>query len=192
MKSLNLTQKPQDDRSSRSLSHDTDQPRPDRIDSELKSKQIKVLQETIRNLQRRLLETSTKEKHHEAKITELEESVRESNVKELLLRTKIANARSTSQSVDDSSDTSSLVDKPPSNGELCGPKEAQVISLATAFLVIHPQGAASDAIHAYVHEFAVGVSEHELVDVLVRHEKIFRHGGEDGRWHYQGFALVRP
>jgi hypothetical protein len=151
-----------------------------------------VLQETIRNLQRKLLETSTKEKQNEAKIVELEDSVRESNVKELLLRTKIANARSTSQSVDDCSETSSIVEKVQTNVELCGAKEAQVISLATAFLVIHPNGAAIDAIHSYAHDFVVGVSEQDVVDVLVKHERIFKLSGEDGRWQYYGFSLMRP
>lgn len=145
-----------------------------------------MLQETIRNLQRKLIETNTKEKQNEAKISELEESIRESNVKELLLRTKIANARSTSQSVDDLSSETSSVDKNQSSADFGG-CEAQLISLATAFLVIHPHGTTVDALLSYVHEFGGSMSESELLDILVKHEKLFR-VDVDRKLHFCGFA----
>lgn len=133
------------------------------------------------------METSTKEKQNEAKITELEESIRDSNVKELLLRTKIANARSTSQSVDDCSETSSIIEKAQSNIDLCSRSEAQLVSLATVYLVIHPNGAKIDAILEYLNEFIIGISESEIIDVLVKNEKIFRYFENDGKWQYNGF-----
>ncbi|KAL7012440.1 hypothetical protein ACKWTF_014853 [Chironomus riparius] len=183
-----------DDRSSRSLSHDikyeTDSLSSHKIDVEIKSKQIKVLQETIRNLQRKLMETSTKEKQNEAKIAELEILNRESNVKELLLRTKIANARSTSQSVDDCSETSSIIEKAQSNIEICSHSEAQLVSLATVFLVIHPNGVKIDAILGYISELITGISESEILDVLVKNEKIFRYFEDDGKWQYCGFKSL--
>lgn len=119
----------------------------------------------------------------------MEETIRESNVKELLLRTKIANARSTSQSVDDLSETSS-VDKNNLNVENFSGCEAQLISLLTAFLVIHPHGATVDGILSYVHEFCNSTSENELIDVLVKHEKIFRVDG-DRKWHFCGFKVEK-
>lgn len=133
-----------------------------------------------------MIEINTKEKQNEAKISELEETVRESNVKELLLRTKIANARSTSQSVDDLSETSS-VDKNQVIVDFGG-CEAQIVSLSTAFLVIHPHGATVDALLDYVREFNNATSENELIDVLVKHEKLFRVDG-DRKWHFCGFKI---
>lgn len=170
-------------RSSRSLSRDIKIESDIKNEAELKEKQIKVLQETIRNLQRKLIETSSKEKQNELKIAELEESIRESNVKELLLRTKIANARSTSQSVDDLSETSSLVDK---NGEF-SVAEAQILSLASAFLVIHPNGAEIEKVLEYIQRFYCATTESELVDVLVKHERIFNLDG-DRKVHFCGFG----
>jgi len=133
------------------------------------------------------METSTKERQNETKITELEESIRDSNVKELLLRTKIANARSTSQSVDDCSETSSIIEKAQSNIELCSHTEAQLVSLTTVYLVIHPNGVRIDAILGYLSEFIIGISESEILDVLVKNEKIFRYFENDGKWQYCGF-----
>ena len=149
----------------------------------MKEKQIKVLQETIRNLQRKLLEINTKEKQNESKIAELEESIRDSNIKELLLRTKIANAAR----ADDLSETSSVIEKSQGNSELCD-FEAHLVSLATAFLVIHPNGASIEAVLNYIQEFSTATSENELVDVLVKHEKVFRIDG-DGKWHFWGFKM---
>lgn len=180
-----------DSRSTRSLSRDikleSELKEQHKIEAELKEKQIKVLQETIRNLQRKFIEINSKEKQNESKIAELEESVRDSNVKELLLRTKIANARSTSQSVDDLSETSSVVEKSQPNADV-GTSEVHLVSLATAFLVIHPHGATIETVLEYIHEFCNSTSEEELVDVLVKHERIFNIDGEE-KWHFCGFKV---
>lgn len=50
---------------------------------------MKVLQETIRNLQTQLLDNKLKEKENLSKISELEKRLKQANVKELLLKTKI-------------------------------------------------------------------------------------------------------
>uniref|UniRef100_A0A182Q2J6 RRM domain-containing protein n=1 Tax=Anopheles farauti TaxID=69004 RepID=A0A182Q2J6_9DIPT len=64
-------------------------------DSELKMKilHIEVLQETIRNLQTQLLENKAKETERTGRICELEEELKEANVKQLLLKTKIATSK---------------------------------------------------------------------------------------------------
>lgn len=170
--------------------HDIKSEDESRSDSELKNKQIKVLQETIRNLQRKLIETSTKEKQNEAKIIELQESVRESNVKELLLRTKIANARTVSQSVtnDDASETSSTA---PTNNLDSDIIEPQIISLATAFLVIHPQGAEIESLLAYIQQYVTTTNESEVLDVLSKNEKIFVSNDDDNQqWFFNGFKTM--
>lgn len=187
---LKFTQKfhnfPQDDTPQRAHSYDVIKVESDASDkgsdSELKNKQIKVLQETIRNLQRKLIETNTKEKQNEAKIGELEEAVRESNVKELLLRTKIANARTLSATIvtDDTSETSASQD-------LVG-IEPQLISLATAFLVIHPKGAELESLVAYMQQFMPTVAEADINDVLFKHEKLFT--TESSKWIFNGFKKL--
>lgn len=171
-------------------------PRDEFADQELKEKQIKVFQETIRNLQRKLLETSTKEKQHETKINELEETIRESNVKELLLRTKIANKRSNSVTTglnDDISSETSWIAASSSYDALNEP--AIIISLTTAFLVIHPQGAKFESIHSYVQQYLQSINENDLYEVLTKHEKLFytnkikSETRNDELWSYKGFQI---
>lgn len=59
----------------------------------VKEQQLKVLNETIRNLQTQLIENKTKEKESLAKISALEQKLKQANVKELLLKTRIVAAR---------------------------------------------------------------------------------------------------
>lgn len=151
--------------------------RDDRSAAELKEKQIKVFQETIRNLQRKLIETNTKERQNEAKITELEEAIRNANVKELLLRTKVVNARASSSINDDASETSSTA--PSVNNEL------QLISLATAYLVIHPKGADLDPLLSYVQQFIPTTNETELCEVLSKNPKLFSTTEDGSGWLLQ-------
>lgn len=147
-----------------------------------------MLQETIRNLQRKLIETNTKEKQNEAKISDLEELIRDSNVKELLLRTKIANSRTISQSIanDDVSETSSIA--PGNNQELCN-NEPQIISFATAFLVIQPKGANLESLLDYVQQFVPTTTEAEVNDALTRHSKLFVES-DDALWFFSGFKKM--
>lgn len=67
---------------------------------------MQVLHETIRNLQTQLLTNKARETEVNTKISELEAKLKEANVKELLLKTKIASA-STSKSMRDSISSSS-------------------------------------------------------------------------------------
>lgn len=69
------------------------------LDTDVREKQIKVLQETIRNLQTQLLENKTKEKENLNKIVELEGKLKQANIKELLLKTKIVEASKLATSV---------------------------------------------------------------------------------------------
>ncbi|KFB40602.1 AGAP011541-PA-like protein [Anopheles sinensis] len=64
-------------------------------DGELKMKilHIEVLQETIRNLQTQLLENKAKETERQNRISELEDELKDANVKQLLLKTKIATSK---------------------------------------------------------------------------------------------------
>lgn len=149
---------------------------------ELKNKQIKVLQETIRNLQRKLIETNTKEKLNDSKISELEEAIRDANVKELLLRTKVANARTSSTVNDDTSETSSTIAL---NHAEMSSNEPQLISLATAYLVIHPKGAELESLLAYMHQFVPSSTESEVHAVLSKNEKLFC--DDNSRWFFNGF-----
>lgn len=158
----------------------------------MKEKQIKVFQETIRNLQRKLLETTTKEKQHETKINELEEAIRESNVKELLLRTKIANKRSNSLTAgtdDLASETSSV------SPNFDTSHEPAIISLTTAFLVIHPKGATFESIYSYVQQYLQTITGNDLYDVLNKHEKLFYTSNvksetkDDQMWSFKGFQM---
>lgn len=130
------------------------------------------------------METNTKEKQNESKICELEEAVRESNVKELLLRTRIANARTTSISQasianDDASETSS-------NHLEMKSFEPQLISLSTAYLVIHPNGVELESLFAYVQQFMPCIGEGDVQEALMKNEKLF-YINESSRWIYNGF-----
>lgn len=163
-------------------------------DHELKEKQIKVFQETIRNLQRKLLEITTKEKQHETKINELEDAIRESNVKELLLRTKIAAKRSNSITAgadDMASETSSVITSPSFEST----NEPAIISLTTAFLVIHPKGATFESIYSYVQQYLQTITENDLFEVLSKHEKLFytlevkSETRDEQMWSFKGFQM---
>ena len=70
--------------------------------------------------------------------------------------------------------------------------EPQVISLATAFLVIQPQGAEIESILGYVWKFVSSVGEDELLDVLTKNEKLFTVVEVDSvqLWFYCGFKSM--
>lgn len=133
------------------------------------------------------METNTKEKQNESKICELEEAIRESNVKELLLRTKIANARTSSISQaslanDDASETSSTT----ANHLEMRVFEPQLISLSTVYLVIHPNGVELESLFAYVQQFMPSIGEGDLQEALMKNGKLFCIN-ENSRWIFNGF-----
>lgn len=72
------------------------------LNSDVKDQQLKVLQETIRNLQTQLLDNKTKEKENQQKFYDLEMRLKRANVKELLLKTKIVEATKTANSASNS------------------------------------------------------------------------------------------
>lgn len=61
----------------------------ERSDCVQREKQIKVLQETIRNMQTQLLQTKLREQKDTKTIEQLERNLKEAGVKQLLLKTKI-------------------------------------------------------------------------------------------------------
>lgn len=61
----------------------------ERSDCVQREKQIKVLQETIRNMQTQLLQTKLREQKDIKTIEQLERNLKEAGVKQLLLKTKI-------------------------------------------------------------------------------------------------------
>lgn len=90
----------------------------ERSDCVQREKQIKVLQETIRNMQTQLLQTKLREQKDTKTIEQLERNLKEAGVKQLLLKTKIketadklkdkeANSASNASNAEYSSDSSS-------------------------------------------------------------------------------------
>lgn len=79
---------------------------------DIREEQLKVLHETIRNLQTQLLDNKTKEKENLTRISELEDKLKQANVKELLLKTRIVEASKGSvTSISDNASESNDSDK---------------------------------------------------------------------------------
>lgn len=82
------------------------------MSANVREQQLKVLNETIRNLQTQLLENKSKEKENLAKISTLEQKLKQANVKELLLKTRIVAVRKGSRtSISERSSQSDASDK---------------------------------------------------------------------------------
>lgn len=169
------------------------------LDKDMKEKQMQVLQETIRNLQTQLLENKNKEKDNITKIVELETKLKQANVKELLLKTKIVEACKHTSKLSDGDDSDIIIDlddekldkidaKPQvanisttpsksdkSNNEepKIGLMEARLIGLVSTFLVVHPFGASLDYIFSYVQRTAPNLRPKELEEILSRYGSIF-------------------
>lgn len=71
------------------LTRDQNDKASNEYETDIKDQHMRVLHETIRNLQTQLLENQTKEKENLTKISVLEEKLKQANVKELLLKTRI-------------------------------------------------------------------------------------------------------
>ncbi|XP_039436153.1 ecto-NOX disulfide-thiol exchanger 2 [Culex pipiens pallens] len=170
-----------------------------RSELEIKTMQIQVLQETIRNLQTQLLENKSKETDRHNKINDLEDKLKEANVKQLLLKTKIATTQSklslcsaTNTTASSSSKGGSEVDEselllaepvveapktpppPPPAPATIDPREAKVITLVSTFLVVHPHGASIDYIWSYVSRYVPEFKVKLLEEVLARYSDLFR------------------
>lgn len=160
---------------------------------------MQVLQETIRNLQTQLLENKSKEKENMSKIVDLETKLKQANVKELLLKTKIVEAGKQSSKLSDGDD-SDIIDlddetietisdaklppavaatTPAKSEKNCaeelriGLMEARLIGLVSTFLVVHPFGASLDYIFSYVQRTAPNLRPKELEEILSRYGSIF-------------------
>lgn len=172
--------------------------------NDVKDQQMKVLQETIRNLQTQLLDNKTKEKENLMKIVELESKLKQANVKELLLKTKIVEATKISPPISvrpsdiidesdpsivcvDDDDENDVNNHMPitivsANANACklnqtkgiNADEAQLISLVATFLVVHPFGASLDYIYSYVQRTSTHLRPKELEEILCRYTSIFR------------------
>ena len=150
---------------------------------EMKSLQIQVLQETIRNLQTQLLDNKTKEVERLNKISDLEDKLKDANVRQLLLKTKIANVGPGSKSTTASSSKGSEIDENELNDLMHSSsqhlqsqldmQEAKIISLVSTFLAVHPFGASIDYIWSYVSRFALNIKAKELEGILARYENLF-------------------
>ncbi|XP_049544597.1 ecto-NOX disulfide-thiol exchanger 2 [Anopheles darlingi] len=197
-------------------------------DNELKKKimHIEVLQETIRNLQTQLLENKAKEVERQNRICELEGELKDANVRQLLLKTKIATSKvvaasstasvSSSKPEDDSDceetpivaiataeplgiprAEESLVAASATMGTTIetdtattSEREAKMVALASAFLIIHPQGVSFDQVWTYVGRYVSEMKPKELNDIFARYQELFERrdpqtlttsGSEEGR-----------
>lgn len=203
----------------------------DLVKSDLKNDtdlKVKMLQETIRNMQTQLLENKATEKESGQRVKELEEKLKSANVKELLLKTKIATSNSNNRkSCGSSGDASSVSndDQPATHvgdshseatSEMGGSAvaaallgtslkwervdedEARIISLVSAFLVVHPFGASTDYIWSYVNRFVPVVRPKGLEEILVRYSNLFVEdvtgvGAKiERKWRYNGFEGEGP
>lgn len=157
-------------------------------DTDIKDQQIKVLQETIRNMQTQLLENKSREKEKESKIVDLESKLKAANVKELLLKTKIvtksssATTKASSAEPEDNENAEEVPEvksaKIETSVELLKtikiePDEAKIIGLVSTFLVVHPFGASTDYIWSYVHRVAPHLRPKALEEILSRYKSIF-------------------
>lgn len=186
-------------------------------DTDLKEQQIQVLQETIRNMQTHLLETKSKERDSGTRIKDLEEKLKSANVKELLLKTKIAanskRSADTSSSndgdvggvgtgsglvpltLDSNSETTTSETIAVVKMERVDEDEARIISLVSAFLVVHPFGASTDYVWSYVSRFVPAVRPKALEEILVRYSNLFTEdvtgvGAKiERKWRYAGFEV---
>lgn len=172
------------------------------LDTDVKEKQLKVLQETIRNLQTQLLDNNAKEKQTLGKIAELEARLKQAHVKELLLKTKIveasklamhtknstamhadadadapADAAAASKGGATDADTAAGAAAAPPVGRIktepIRPDEARIIGLVSTFLVVHPFGASLDYVFSYVQRAAPQLRPKQLEEILARYDTTF-------------------
>lgn len=172
------------------------------IGTDIKDQQLKVLQETIRNLQTQLLEKKSKENEKLMKIKALEEKLRQANVKTLLLKTKIVKVSKdsvTSLSDNDTNDSDKdvvCIDDTKLNEQLCMQptnssnldrnknvidgnhqficiEEVHLIGLLSSFLIIHPYGASLENILTYVKQISMELNAKDVENTLRRHKIIF-------------------
>lgn len=175
----------------------------------MKIMHIEVLQETIRNLQTQLLENKAKEVERQNRICELEGELKDANVRQLLLKTKIATSKvvaasstasvSSSKPEDDSdceetpivavvtaepqgiaraeeplvAGSGTMVSTIETEKATTSDREAKLVALASAFLIIHPQGVSFDQVWTYVGRYVTEMKPKELDDIFARYQELF-------------------
>lgn len=167
-----------------------------KADTDFKDKQIKLLQETIRNLHTQMIESKTKEN---SRIAAIEEKLKAANVKELLLKTKIIQAAKNSSSKSSETDENDIIDLDDDKildsikTEKLDVNEAKLIGLVSTFLVVHPFGANIDYILSYVNHSVPNLRPKVLEEVLCRYTNLFIEeisgiGAKiERRWKFCGF-----
>lgn len=180
----------------------------------MKTQQLKVLQETIRNLQTQLLENKAKEKDNLMKIDDLEGKLKRANVKELLLKAKITGTSKESIASDNESNDSDkdvvLIENPiqtkskldlnkniiEQDFQVVGIDEVRLVALISSYLMIYPYGASLENIMQYVQEASAGSAIDDIANILQRHSNIFTQASGDNtatandvtrKWKFCGF-----
>lgn len=176
-------------------------------DADVKDQQMKVLQETIRNLQTQLMDNKTKERENLTKIHNLELKLKRANAKELMQKPKTTDDSVTSLSdqasdssdsdkdvvcVDDDIDTTaendlSQIDR---NFTEIDVDEARLIALMSAFLVVYPFGASLDNITKYIQQ--VTICDKDIETILRKYSNIFNEipasdASLEIKWKFCGF-----
>lgn len=191
------------------------------FDTDIKEKQLKVLQETICNLQTQLLENKTREKGNLNRVADLETRLKQANVKELLLKTKIVEASkltatTNSAKVSESDDgteakiaigeITAIVTAPspppslvqPLRSEPLEADDARIVGLVSTFLVVHPFGASLDYVFSYVQRSSPHLRPKQLEEILSRYKSIFSEevtgvGAKiERKWKFCGFEPIDP
>lgn len=168
----------------------------------VRDQQLKVLQETIRNLQTQLLDNKTKEKENLLKIIDLEEKLKRCRVRKETSKdsiTSISDHNSESNDSDrdvvcvDDGEVDEVTAKSPkpndskadiatnidqserieSSRQMIDVDEARLIGLISSFLVVHPFGASLDNILTYVQQVSTHLRAADIEQILRRYKSIF-------------------
>lgn len=157
----------------------------------MKTQQLKVLQETIRNLQTQLLENKAKENENLMKIDDLEEKLKRANVPEQWSKTNFTGTFKESIASDNESNDSDrdvvFIENPIQNNpkldsnknivdqdiRVVGIDEVRLIALISSYLMVYPYGASFENIIQYVQEASSGSAIGDIQNTLQRHSNIF-------------------
>lgn len=170
-----------------------------------KSQELQISQETVRNILQELSEMKKKQNEDLNKIRDLESRLKQAGVRELLLKTKIADAKNRSEIEDDKS--SELSEKnETSNDETSSIRsrldgmqviidfDAKFIGLISTFLNVHPFGASSDYIWSYMHKIDSSCNSQMIETLLRKYPAVFKEeisgvGAKiERKWLFNGFS----
>lgn len=172
---------------------------------EQKNQELQVSQETVRNILQELTESKKKQNEDLNKIKDLESRLKQAGVRELLLKTKIADAKNRSETEDDksselsekneifsdeSSSTKTRMDALQGIIEF----EAKFIGLISTFLNVHPFGASTDYIWSYMHKIDSTCNPQIIETLLRKYSTVFKEeitgvGAKiERKWLFNGFS----